>query len=351
MIGTPPKISWYRSALNKDMLRSLSAKSDWRGGAQTLLHLAVLGLCVAAAVGGQRAGDWLLVIMAVFVFGMTARFSVNGLHELAHGTVFRTAGLNRLFGNLFAFLANVNRPYFWLSPREHHRFSLHPPHDREVEEPELYELGSFLRQGIVSLDFRLSLDPLAEQWRLARGDVRGEWQRHLFALAAERDVSEIRDHARGSLFAHVVVAITGVALDAWMVPVMLLFSRQFGTLPFLLCNSSQHAGLVDRVDDFRLCCRSFHLGWPLRFLYWNMNYHIEHHMYPAVPFHQLPRLHAAIRHDLPHIHRGLLPVWREIFAVVKRQQVDPAFRLRPKLPVAAGVEAGAGAAVAEGPDS
>ena len=99
-----------------------------------------------------------------------------------------------------------------------------------------------------------------------------------------------------------------------------------------------------RVDDFRLCCRTFHLGWPLRFLYWNMNYHIEHHMYPAVPFHQLPRLHAAIRHDLPHIHRGLLPVWREIFAVVRRQRVDPAFRLRPELPVAA-------AAVAGGPDS
>jgi hypothetical protein len=37
-------------------------------------------------------------------------------------------------------------------------------------------------------------------------------------------------------------------------------------------------------------------------------------------------------------------VWREIFAVVRRQRVDPAFRLRPELPVAA-------SAVAEEPDA
>lgn len=339
MSKTAPTIRWYRTALAKDTLRRLSVRSDLRGAAHALLHLAVLLLCLASAVAGQRAGSWLQVLAAVFLFGMVARFSVNALHELAHGTVFRNVRFNRLFADVFAFFANVNRPYFWLSHREHHRYSLHPPHDREVEEPELYELGSFLRQGILSLDIRLSLDPFAEQWRLARGVARGDWQRHLLTLASERELSEVRGHARGLLLAHVVTALSAVALDAWIVPAMLLLSRQFGTLPFLLCNSSQHAGLIDRVDDFRLCCRSFYLAWPLRFLYWNMNYHIEHHMYPAVPFYQLSRLHKAIRHDLPNIHRGLLPVWREIFAVVKRQRVDPDFRLRPDLPGAAGVEA------------
>ncbi len=28
-----------------------------------------------------------------------------------------------------------------------------------------------------------------------------------------------------------------------------------------------------------------------RWCWWNMDYHIEHHIWPAVPFHQLPELH------------------------------------------------------------
>jgi fatty acid desaturase len=40
-----------------------------------------------------------------------------------------------------------------------------------------------------------------------------------------------------------------------------------------------------------------------RFIYWNMNYHVEHHMFPMVPYHALPRLHATIKDDLPPPNR------------------------------------------------
>ena len=36
-----------------------------------------------------------------------------------------------------------------------------------------------------------------------------------------------------------------------------------------------------------------------RFIYLNMNYHIEHHMFTMVPYYNLPKLHALIKHDLP----------------------------------------------------
>jgi fatty acid desaturase len=36
----------------------------------------------------------------------------------------------------------------------------------------------------------------------------------------------------------------------------------------------------------------------LRFLAWNMPCHTERHAMPTVPFHALPRLHAAIRDEL-----------------------------------------------------
>ena len=34
-----------------------------------------------------------------------------------------------------------------------------------------------------------------------------------------------------------------------------------------------------------------------RFLYLNMNYHVEHHMFPLVPYHNLPKLHALVLAD------------------------------------------------------
>ena len=36
-----------------------------------------------------------------------------------------------------------------------------------------------------------------------------------------------------------------------------------------------------------------------RYLYWNMGYHIEHHMFPMVPYHNLPKLHALVKDDMP----------------------------------------------------
>ena len=34
-----------------------------------------------------------------------------------------------------------------------------------------------------------------------------------------------------------------------------------------------------------------------RFIYWNMNYyHVEHHMFPMVPYYRLAELHEIMKH-------------------------------------------------------
>jgi hypothetical protein len=37
---------------------------------------------------------------------------------------------------------------------------------------------------------------------------------------------------------------------------------------------------------------------------WNMPYHAEHHAYPAVPFHALPRLHHRVRSRIENLEPG-----------------------------------------------
>jgi MocE subfamily Rieske [2Fe-2S] domain protein len=69
-----------------------------------------------------------------------------------------------------------------------------------------------------------------------------------------------------------------------------------------------------------------------RYLYWNMNYHIEHHMFPLVPYHQLPKLHELVKADMPMPYHGLVEAYREIIPALVRQSKDAGFHVKRRLP-------------------
>jgi fatty acid desaturase len=69
-----------------------------------------------------------------------------------------------------------------------------------------------------------------------------------------------------------------------------------------------------------------------RFIYWNMSFHVEHHMFPMVPYHRLPDLHAAIKHDLPAANTSMWQAYREILPVLRRQLAYEDLFLKRDLP-------------------
>ncbi len=89
--------------------------------------------------------------------------------------------------------------------------------------------------------------------------------------------------------------VTGSLLPLMYVGLPSLYGRWLATSSAL----SQHAGLAENVLDHRLNARTIRMNPVFRFLYWNMNFHVEHHMFPMVPYHALPALHAEIAADLP----------------------------------------------------
>jgi MocE subfamily Rieske [2Fe-2S] domain protein len=95
---------------------------------------------------------------------------------------------------------------------------------------------------------------------------------------------------------------------------------------------TQHAGLAENVLDHRLNCRTVRMSLVNRFLYWNMNYHVEHHMFPLVPYHALPRLHEVVKDDLPEPYPSLLAAWREIIPCLLKQARDPAYCVKRRIP-------------------
>ena len=117
-----------------------------------------------------------------------------------------------------------------------------------------------------------------------------------------------------------------------MIPLLTTLAGTYGGALFLSLNNTQHIGLQDNVPDFRLCCRTILINPVAQFLYWHMNYHIEHHMYAAVPCYKLGQLHRAIKHDLPPCPRGVVATWKEISSIVDRQDKEPNFQFAQACP-------------------
>jgi fatty acid desaturase len=116
-------------------------------------------------------------------------------------------------------------------------------------------------------------------------------------------------------------------------PLMLIgLPRMYGCWHMHMTGLLQHGGLAENVIDHRLNTRTVYMNPVSRYLYWNMNYHIEHHMYPMVPFHALPRLHTLIKDDLPAASPSILHACREVFGTLMKQRRDAEYHLRRPLP-------------------
>jgi fatty acid desaturase len=331
------QIRWYRTPIEKDLLRRLSSRSDVKGFAQTLGYLGVYGCTGTAAVMGLLWLPWYVVPPLVFMHGMVAAFMINGVHELGHGTVFRSKWLNGFFCGVLAFLGWINHRMFQVSHGRHHAYTLHPPDDLEVVLPIRLAVRHFFSYGFVNPIG--VVQTLRDTVRIARRRMKGTWE---LALFPEDDAGKRVGPARwamGLLLGHGGI-VAGAAVLAvlhdpkWlMLPLLTTLAPFYGGWLFFLCNNTQHVGLQDNVPDFRLCCRTFTLNPLIRVLYWQMNFHTEHHMYPTVPCYHLAELHRAVRADLPPSPRGLVETWREIAAILRKQKDDPAYQHVAIIPV------------------
>jgi len=88
----------------------------------------------------------------------------------------------------------------------------------------------------------------------------------------------------------------------------------------------------ENVLDYRLNTRTVKMGRINRFLYWNMNYHVEHHMFPMVPYYRLPELHEQVKGDLAAAYPSIWAAYKEIIPAVWRQLRDQEYYVRRELP-------------------
>ena len=298
-------------------------------------------------MGGDRLAAYLLFtqqlwwgfFVALFAHGTVASFFTAPRHELCHTTVFRTKWLNETFLRVFSLLGWLNFHVYRFSHSYHHRYTLFVEGDREEVMPEtpslrfLYLLQLFTVNVTGGYQSTGLLPTMRNFVRLALHRLDKPFNSWGPELYAEHPVEgrQAVNWARVVLAFHAAVILVSVGLGEPIVAVLVSGSVFIANGLRYFVGVPMHCGLRSGVPDFRKCVRTITLDPLTEFLYWHMNWHLEHHMYAAVPCYNLKRLHRAVARDMP-APRTLLGAWREMRETWRRQQVEPDYAFDTPVP-------------------
>lgn len=331
------KIDWYRCPIDPHRLKELSARSDAKGWLQSLGHLALITATGTLSVVLFERQLWPSFAFALWIHGVIFSF-VPGLvtHELSHGTVFKTKWLNELFLRVYSLLGWVNFHHYKRSHTYHHMYTLHPEGDREVVLPANPSLKALRLFQIFTFDVQTCYKVIGGTIKLAvtgkfGGFFKPEWSEAIFDTGNPRDKRQAVNWARLVVAFHIAVLGLGIALSLPMLPVVVSLGTFVGSWWKYFIGLTMHSGLRDNVPDWRKCARTIKLDPFSRFIYWNMNFHAEHHMYAAIPCYNLKKLSREIAWDMPK-PRTLVEAWKEMRYVYKRQQTEPDYQWDTPVP-------------------
>lgn len=306
--------------LPRATLKKLARRNDRVALGYLAGHFALLGL---TGYGVYLAlGSWWLV-PAVWVHGVVMAFLFAPMHELSHGTAFRTRWLNEAAFRLVSVIYISPPVFFRYFHAAHHTYTQIRGKDPDIVLPGPASWGDYL--------YYVSAIPL---WRR-----NGEWfVNHALGRISPRDAwyvpkdehPRVFREARVMLAFYGAVAAAAVAADlGWALLAFWIVPRLVGEPAMRWMRVAEHVG-CDYTPDLRRNTRTTRAVAPLRALFWNMTYHAEHHLCPAVPFHALPELHRIAGHELHPVGESHLRVHREILGGVLDR------RLRRLIPLQAG---------------
>ncbi|MCF6103749.1 fatty acid desaturase family protein [Mesorhizobium muleiense] len=314
---------WYHTDVPRKQMKELMQRSDGPAIRDTIIWLSALVL--SGAGGAWFWGTWWCVPF-FFVYGVLYGSSTDSRwHECGHGTAFRTQWMNDAVYQIACFMIMRNPVTWRWSHTRHHTDTVIVGRDPEIA---VMRPPDLLR---VALNFFGIVDAwhaMSDMVRNAAGII----------SPAEKTFIPEQEQPKAIRIARIWTAIYAatIALALYggsFLPLMLVgLPRLYGAWHHVMTGLLQHGGLAENVIDHRLNSRTVHMNPISRFIYWNMNYHVEHHMFPMVPYHALPRLHELIKHDLPAPTPSILAGYREMVPAFLRQLRNEDYFLKRELP-------------------
>ena len=318
---------WYVCAVSRKRMKQLMRRNDaivWRHYALWIALLAGSGALAFLSIGAWHAVPAFLVYGLLYGSCAESRF-----HECLHGTPFRSRAVNAFVLVVLGFMSFKN-PHVWRwSHTRHHTETIIVGRDPEISYPRPPDVWGMI---LNIFHLKAGLTEVLRTFRQGFGRLSDEEKQYV----PESEWSRAILHARLQVGA-VAALVTGSAVLGSILPLLFVGLPTFyGSWLHSALAATQHAGLAEDIPDHRLNTRTMYLNPVLSFIYSNMNYHVEHHMFPMVPFYALPALHNEIRADCPPAYKGVVEAYREMVPALWRQLTDPRYFVRRELPPEAG---------------
>jgi len=318
--------SWFRPRVDAAKIRALMQKSDAIAMRDTVVWLGAMALCALAGIWLWPSW-WSLPFWAIYgvLYGSGGD---SRWHECGHRTAFKTAWKNDVVYQIASFMMMRN-PVLWRASHvRHHTDTIIVGRDPEIvamRPPDLTRLA-------------LNLFGILDGWHLIR---------RMFAHAAgrispdEAQLLRLQDRPAVARIARIWLGLYAatIGLAIWsgsILPLMVIgLPRFYGAWHHVMTGVLQHVGLAENVTDHRLNTRTVLMNPFSRFVYLNMNYHLEHHLFTMVPYYNLPRLHAVIAADMPTPQSSIWAAYRQLLPVLWRQLRYEDAVIVPELPAGA----------------
>jgi Na+-transporting NADH:ubiquinone oxidoreductase subunit F len=314
---------WYSSPIPRETMRDLLKRRDGPAIRDTLLWFTLL--IIFGGMGYFLWGSlWAIVPFAIYgVF--YASVSDSRWHESGHGTAFKSDWMNNALYEVASFMVlRESVPWRWSHTR-HHSDTIIVGRDPEIAIQRPTDILKVLTNFVNFSAARMYISNLLLH---STGKLNSEEATYI----PRSEYKQVFWRAR----IHVLIYLGVIGLSIYLLtplPLMYIGLPSFyGAWLMVVYGISQHAGLAENVLDHRLNSRTIYMNFINRYLYWNMGYHIEHHMFPLVPYHALPKLHEAVKDDMPKPYNGLWEAYKEIIPTLVRQATEPTFYVKRELP-------------------
>ena len=284
----------------KDKLKPFLQRNNTSG----LIHLAMhLGLIFFSGILVSISPNILIKIIIMIAHGSFIAFLYAGLHECIHKSAFKNKKLNEFVGYFIGFVlirSFLNGRYRHMA---HHTFTQHPEKDPDkVDFPSSYL--EYLKH-VTSLSVWIRI--VDNLFRHALGKINKSEKNYI----PQSEIKSLIFESRMMMGGYFIILLFSFYFSTTFFLIYWLIPRILGE-PFLrLVRMVEHTGKDETADMIHNTRTSFPSAF-LKFLYWNMPYHVEHHLYASVPFYRLPKFHKLIKPHTDEIEPSILSVHIEI---------------------------------------
>ena len=319
-------VSWHKCTLDKTILKNLSTRSNWQGAKHIFVYFLILflsGYMVVITWGGLWTIFWIII------YGNIYTFSNPIWHECGHNLAFKSRKLNEIFYHITSFMYNYEPTRWRWSHHHHHTYTLHTEknydHEIQVTKPtDLFyvlmihlpggNLFTFLFSHIETIKHAFGFNSIV-----------------LNDCVPMEEKNKVRYCARVHILLWIIIISFSIYFKNFFPILFLILPFLYGSTLINIIHFIQHAGLANNVKDHRLTTRTVKINYILNFLCWNMEYHLEHHMFPMVPSYNLKKLHEAVKDQMPKPKDSLWDAYKEIIPAILKQAKDPNYVLKVKL--------------------